>query len=132
LIGLDSSVLVRYFVRDDHAQGLHATRLIQRELTADRPGFVSLIALAEAVWVLRSRYKASRDDVITACEALLTAPNIVMQDADAVWLALDHCQAAGVGVADALIAAVGHHHGCSHSVTFDARALRIPEMKLVS
>lgn len=131
MIGLDSSVLIRYFARDDHTQGLHATRLIQHELTAERPGFVSLVALAETVWVLRSRYRASRDDVITACEALLTAPNVVMQDADAVWLALDHCQTAGVGVADALIGAIGRHHGCSHSVTFDARAVRIPEMKLL-
>lgn len=131
MIGLDTNVLVRYFARDDRVQSLRAMRLIQVELTAERPGFVSLVALAETAWVLRSRYRATRDEVITAVEALLTAPNVVMQDDDAVWLALDDCQAAGVSVADALIAAIGRHHGCSHSVTFDSRALRVPDMKLL-
>lgn len=129
MIGLDSNVLVRYFARDDRVQGLRAVRLIHEELTPARPGFVSLVALAETAWVLRSRYKATRDEAITAIEALLTAPNLVLQDSDAVWLALDDCQTAGVGVADALIAAVGRHHGCSHTFTFDQAALRVPDMQ---
>jgi predicted nucleic-acid-binding protein len=128
LIGLDTGVLVRYFARDDRVQSARATRLLHDELSAGQPGFVSLVTLAETAWVLRSRYKATRDEVVTAVEALLTAPNVVLQDEDAVWLALDDCQAAGVGVADALIAAIGRHHGCTHSVTFDAQALRIPDM----
>jgi predicted nucleic-acid-binding protein len=132
LIGIDTSVLVRYFAQDDAHQFSIARRLLQRELSEDAPGHVSLVALAEMAWVLRSRYRSTRDELITIVESLLCAPNIRMQDEAAVWLALDDCERAGVGVADALIAAVDQHHGCSHTATFDHKAMRITSMKLLS
>jgi len=132
LIGIDTSVLVRYFAQDDAIQFAVARRLLQRELSQDAPGHVSLVALAEMAWVLRSRYQSTRDELVTIVETLLCAPNIRVQDEDAVWLALDDCERAGVGVADALIATVDQHHGCSHTATFDQRATRIPGMKLLS
>jgi len=132
LIGVDTSVLVRFFAQHDAGQSSVARRLLLlRELSDDLPGHVSLVAMAEMAWVLRSRYKTARDEIITIIESLLCAPNIRVQDEDAVWAALDDCEGAGVGVADALIAAVDRHHGCSHTVTFDSKAARILGMNLL-
>ncbi len=131
MIGIDTNVLVRFFADDDAEQGAAARRLLNQDLNPGRPGFVSLVTLTELAWVLRSRYSASRDDVISAIETLLVAPQLKVQDDDAVWLALDHCDEPGIAVADALIAALGRHHGCTHTMTFDRRAARIDGMALL-
>jgi predicted nucleic-acid-binding protein len=123
LIGIDTSVLVRHFTQDDAEQAAIAGRFL--------PGHVSLVALAEMSWVLRSRYKTRRDEIITIIESLLTAPNLRVQDEHAVWAALDDCDNSKVGVADALIAAVDRLHGCSHTVSFDAQASRTSGMTLL-
>lgn len=132
MIGIDTNILVRYFAEDDPGQAAVARRLLHRGLSAERPGFISLLTLAELAWVLRSRYGASRDEVIGAIEVLMTSPHMTVQDEDAVWLALDHCDKPGVGVSDALIAALGQQHGCSHTLTFDRKAARIDGMKLAT
>ena len=129
MIGLDTSVLVRYFAQDDEEQGRLALQLVRQRLTAANPGFVSLVALAELAWVMRSRFKAKRDEIITMVETLLASPTMVVQDADAVWMALDDCTEAGVGVADALIAAIGRLHGSDYTLTFDQQVLRITGMR---
>jgi predicted nucleic-acid-binding protein len=129
LIGLDTSVLVRYFTQDDAVQGPAARRFLQETLTAERRGHVSLVTLAELAWVLRSRYRARRDEIIDAVEALIAAPNMRVQDENAVWVAIDECQRSNVGLADALIAAVDNLHGCTHTVTFDDKATRNAGMK---
>jgi predicted nucleic-acid-binding protein len=131
LIGIDTSVLVRHFTQDDAEQAAIAGRFLLRELSNDRPGHVSLVALAEMSWVLRSRYKTARDEIITIIESLLAAPNLRVQDENAVWAALDECESSKVGVADALIAAVDRLHGCSHTVSFDSKACRISGMTLL-
>lgn len=132
MIGIDTNVLVRFFVQDDPAQGAVARRFILTDLTPANPGHVSLVALAEMAWVLRSRYRVPREEVMSAIEALLVAANVRVQDADAVWLALDEIQQTRADVSDALISAVDCLHGCSHTVTFDDRATRIPAMRLLS
>ncbi len=63
MIGLDTNVLVRYLAQDDRAQSAVATVLIDTLCTAETPGFVGLVVLAEVVWISESSYGASRADV---------------------------------------------------------------------
>lgn len=51
MIGLDTNVLVRYVAQDDSEQSPKATRLIE-SLSADSPGFISIVSVVELVWVL--------------------------------------------------------------------------------
>ena len=131
MTGLDSNVLVRYFTRDDEAQARAARKFIERAIGIGERLHVSLVALAELAWVLRSRYKVKRNEVSTLVESLLSEPGIHVQDSNAVWMALDACAKAGIDFSDALVAAVDRLHGCSHSVTLDAKAARIPGMTLL-
>ena len=50
MIGLDTNVLVRYIAQDDPKQSPKATRLIE-SFTVDAPGYVSVVAVVELVWV---------------------------------------------------------------------------------
>lgn len=71
MIGLDSNVVVRYLAQDDARQAAVATRLIERDLTGREPGFLSLPALAEVVWVMVRCYDADRATVARVVERLL-------------------------------------------------------------
>jgi predicted nucleic-acid-binding protein len=77
VIGLDTNVLVRYFVRDDEGQFLQARRLVE-SLTAEEPGFVPLVTLAELVWVLERSYRTAKITVIRILETLLHVPGFVL------------------------------------------------------
>jgi len=59
MIALDTNVLVRYVVQDDPAQSPKATALME-SLSEDSPCFISLVVLAEMVWVLQGAYQASK------------------------------------------------------------------------
>ena len=131
MIGIDTNVLVRYFAQDDPLQGQLAKRFMERRITSEQPGFISLVVLAELTWVLRSRYKATRVELIQVVEQLLAHEHLEVQEANAVWLALDEYDQSGADFADALIAALGVRRGCQQTVTFDAKATRITGMELL-
>jgi predicted nucleic-acid-binding protein len=63
VIGLDTNVVIRYLTQDDPKQSPIATRLMETSLSTDDPGFVSLVVLAEVVWVLVSLYSVDRAGV---------------------------------------------------------------------
>ena len=56
MIGLDTTILVRYLAQDDPVQSAAATEIIERRLTEDNPGFISIVAMVETVWVLDRAY----------------------------------------------------------------------------
>lgn len=132
MIGLDTNVLLRYFAGDDPAQSRAAAKLIDRTLGPDVPGHVSLISLAELVWVLRSSYAADRDEVAAVVAQLLVGPQFVVQESEAVWIAVDTFERTGVDFSDALIAALDRRSGCDHTVTFDRRATKIPGVVMLN
>ncbi len=132
MIGIDTNVLIRYLVQDDPRQSAAATRFVERTLGPDRRGHVSLITLAELTWVLRTRYQVGREAMSDALLRILADARLSIQDGAAAWMALDAYRTPGVDFADALIAAVDHLHGCSHSVTFDRQAARLEGMRLLA
>ena len=131
MIGVDTNVLVRYLVQDDARQAAIASRFIERELTSSRPGHVSLVVLAETVWVLQGSFGISKAELIAMIATLAADARFVVQDADALWLALETCELTDADLADALIRHVDGTHGCSHTVTFDKRAARSAGMVLL-
>ena len=60
MTGLDTNVIIRYIAQDDPRQSAAATRLMEKTLTVEQPGFVTLVTLCEAAWVLAECYAADR------------------------------------------------------------------------
>jgi predicted nucleic-acid-binding protein len=125
VIGLDSNVLVRHLV-DDAVQSHKATEFIERRLTAENPGFVSTVAMAELVWVLERAYGLPDVEIAAAIERLLQADTLVIEAEQDVFAAMIALKEGHGSFADALIAAIGIRAGCSHTVTFDRKAVRLP------
>ncbi len=122
MIGLDTNVIVRYLAQDDAHQAAIATRLIEGSLSAEARGFVSIITLAEVVWVMTSNYRAARTAVADIVEGLLTAPQLAIEKADVIWRALRAFRESKADFCDAVNVELGRDAGCAKTVTFDRHA----------
>jgi predicted nucleic-acid-binding protein len=130
MIGIDTNVLVRYLVQDEPAQASLANAFFEH-LTAEQSGFVSTVTLVETCWVLRSAYGSKPADLARVVEGLLQARELTVEAPAVVRRALD-LAADDLELPDALVAASGERVGCSHTVTFDAKAARSDLMQLLS
>ena len=131
MIGLDTNVLVRYLAQDDAKQSPKATRLIE-SLTADEPGYVSIVTVVELVWVLGGCYELTRAELCEVLETVLRAKGIVVAHADSVWRAVRLFKAGKADFADCLIERFGIEAGCVHTATFDRDAATHCGMRLVA
>ena len=130
MIGLDTNVLVRYIMQDDAKQSPKATKFME-SLTAEAPGFVSLISMVELGWVLSFSYGLTRDQLAQALDALLRTKEIVVDRADVVLKALRVFNAGSADFADCLIERTGVAAGCDGTVTFDIGAAKTAGMTLI-
>jgi predicted nucleic-acid-binding protein len=131
MIGLDTNILVRYLTQDDPVQSRRVNRLIEHELTEAEPGFISVVAFAETVWVLESSYRFADDAIVAAVERMLQADVFVVESEREVVIALEAVRDRRGTFGDALIAALGVAAGCTHTATFDRGALRIDGFKAI-
>ena len=126
MIGLDTNVIVRYLAQDDERQSAAATRLIEGSLSAESRGFVSIVTLAEVVWVMSSNYRVNRAAIADIIEGLLTAPQLTLEHAEVIWRALRGYRDSKADFSDALIVELGRDAGCTKTVTFDRQAAAHP------
>jgi len=127
VIGLDSNILVRYFTQDDPVQAALAGDVLENRLSADDvPGFVSIVAMAETVWVLDRHYHFTNGQIVAAVESLLQADVLIVESEAEVFTAITALRERRGQFADALIGALCAEVGCTRVYSFDRAALRLP------
>jgi predicted nucleic-acid-binding protein len=129
MIGLDTHVLDRYLAQDDPKQSPKATRLIE-SFTLENTGYVSIVSVAELVWVLTGCYASTKAEVSEVLETLLRAKCIVVAHADIVWKALRIFKDGKADFADCLIERFANDAGGSHTASFDRNAAKHCGMRL--
>ena len=133
MIAVDTSVLLRYLLRDDEAQAARADAVFD----AAEPVLITDVVLAETVWTLAGRrYRLARAELAAVLERLFREPNVRFEDGRAVWRALQAYRRAGpeggAGFADALIvfkalrAASDAGEALDGVYTFDQAMRRLP------
>lgn len=132
MIGLDTNVVVRYLTQDDPKQSPIATRLMEKTLSADEPGFISLVVLAEVVRVLVSLYSVDRAGVAEVVGGLLTTEQLRVESAELVWHAKRRYEGSKADFSDALVAECALAAGCKRSVTFDRTAAATSGFELLN
>lgn len=130
MIGLDTNVLLRHVMQDDPAQSKKATSIIEG-LTAEDPGYISHVVLAELAWVLERSYKIPDATIASTIVGILHIGTFVVQDEDAVVLALRAMSDGRGTFADALISILSERAGCDRTLTFDKRAMGLPGFELI-
>jgi predicted nucleic-acid-binding protein len=131
MTGLDTNILIRYLTQDDPIQSPRATSIIERRFTRERPGFVSLVTMAEVVWVLGSVHELEDREIADTVERMLQADTLMVQNEQQVFTAMVSLRQGWGAFADALIGALGAWAGCESTLTFDKRALWLPGFELV-
>ena len=122
MIGLDTNIVVRYLTQDDPRQSQIATQLMEKTLSSDEPGFISLVVLTEIVWVLVSLYFVDRAGVVQVVSGLLTTEQLRVESAELVWRAKRRYEASKADFSDALVVECALAAGCKRSMTFDRSA----------
>ncbi len=130
MTGMDTNILVRFFVQDDPDQCRRVDILLQ-SLSSRSRGFVPSVALAEFAWVLRKRYGVPKAQFIRHLEKLLDSPEIVLENEAALRQALVRFGSTNADFEDCLIERVCSEAGCARTVTFDAIAAKSSGMSLL-
>jgi predicted nucleic-acid-binding protein len=130
MIGLDTNILVRYLTQDDPVQSPQAREIMEQRLTQENPGFISIVAVVELVWVLENAYNFSAREIAAAIERILLVDTLVVQNEKEMFTATIALKEGRGSFAGALIAALGSWANCSRTVTFDRKALPIPGFAL--
>lgn len=117
---IDTNVLVGLITRDDLRQAAAA------EIFVENGAWVSVLALAEATWVLTTVYELGTQDLAKAIEMLLDHRDLVLQDAETVRAALDLFRAKpALGFSDCLMLDLARKAGHLPLGTFDRNLARV-------
>jgi predicted nucleic-acid-binding protein len=119
--GVDTNVLVRYVTRDHAAQARAAARFVDAADARSEPILVNVIVLCELAWVLGRSYEYARAQVAAVIEGLLGAEQVIVEDAELVWLAVADFKTGKADFADCLIGRKNLQLGCDATATFDGR-----------
>jgi predicted nucleic-acid-binding protein len=130
MIGIDTNVVVRYLTKDDPIQTTLAVKTI-RSLTADEPGFISLVTIAELTWVLETCYRFDKVELVEVLDTLAASQEVKLERAEVVSQALRMFAAGTADFSDYLIERSGHAAGCMYTFTFDQEAATSAGMRLL-
>lgn len=131
MIGVDTNVLARLFVVDDLAQSEIVRRFFAARSEAD-PAFVSLVVIAELVWLLGDTYDFPLAAIAGVLEKLLASPDFVLESPEVIADAVTLANQRKIDIADFLIARIAVENDCRATVTFDIDASkRVPGMELL-
>ena len=113
---VDTNLLVRLLVRDDAAQTKTA------ETFVENGSWVSLLVLAETLWVLDAVYERTSAQIARAIDLLLKHKHLTLQDADVVALGLARFRShPSLGFSDCLVLEIARKAGHLPLGTFDKR-----------
>lgn len=133
MAALDTNILVRWLTNDDASQCAEVAALFQRTVGAGERLFVPMTVLLELEWVMRSRYRFTREAVASALDALLAVPHLAfMAEAaieQAVWL---FQQEGAPDFADCMHISLAFQAGHAPLLTFDVKAARLDGAMLLA
>jgi predicted nucleic-acid-binding protein len=128
---LDTNVLVRLVVRDDEAQTALVARLLDRHVRRSESLWVAATVMLELEWVLRSRYKFAKAEVIRTLSALLTTMELVFESEGALEQSLASYEEGVADFGEYLHLALAQYGLALPFWTFDAKAAKAGGAKLL-
>lgn len=117
----DTNVLLRFVLADEPKQYRSAKETLEKATAV----LVTNHALCEMVWVLRSRYGVSRDNLVATISLLCETENVVL-DLQAVNAGIEALRS-GADFADGVISYEGRWLGGETFVSFDKKAVAAVE-----
>jgi predicted nucleic-acid-binding protein len=119
MIGIDTSVMVRYLVIDNEGESARASALIDEAATRGEHLFVPHLVLSETATVLERAYGVPREEVCTLLRGLVASRQLHIEAPAIVNRAIAGYQKGRGDLADYLIREHARMAGCDAVVTFD-------------
>ena len=129
--GLDTNILVRFFVQDDPEQTATVQHLFEQTETEGGRLHVTAITLCELVWVLGTVYRMKRPQIYAALESLFDIRLVEIQDRELVRQALADSRTSKAEFSDHLIGWQNRRAGCIDTLTFDRELRTAPGFTLL-
>ncbi len=124
MLAIDTNVLVRLVARDDADQVKAAEQFV------GKGAWISLLVLAETLWVLESVYDLSRAQIATAVDMLLNHQDLSLQDAEVVASALlNYRSRPAVDFSDCLVLEIARKAGHLPVGTFDRNFAKLDDVQ---
>ena len=119
---LDTNTLVRFLVADHPGMKSKVDKLFDKA-TADKESFgVTGYVLLEMLWVLRSVYKYSREDILDAVEKLTAMPILIFEPTCPVYELVARGRSSNFDLADILIGLAARNQNWETTLTLDKKA----------
>jgi len=131
VIGVDTNILIRYFIDDDPAQGRKVDALLARSRRSGESLYIDDIVLCELVWVLRSAYSYDRDTIADALRRILATADFSFDDRDLLRRALADSIAGPADFPDYVIGLRNADAGCETTATFDRGLREDPSFRIL-
>ena len=131
MIGIDTNLLLRLIIGDEPKQAVMAREFLRGRCSADEPGYVCHIVLVELVWTLARAYGYPREKIAAAIEQILETAQLDVESSGDVAAAVKDYRRGAADFADCLLVRVNAATGCTHTVTFDRRAAKLPGFELL-
>ena len=132
MIGIDTNILLRLIVADEPRQAVAARNFIARNCTSDEPGFVCHVVLVELAWTLAKAYGFHRDQIADAIAQILETVQLDVEASSDVAAAVKNYRKGPAEFADCLLERANLAAGCTHTITFDRKAAKLPGFKLLA
>jgi len=121
MIGLDTNIVLRDLLQDDPKQTRQENQVIDRRLSDENPGFVSLGAAKS--------FKRTPVQIAAHLAQPLAADTLSVQNEQQVFEAVFALKRGTGEFEDALIGALDLWSGCSVTLTVDRKAARLPHFR---
>ena len=130
MIALDTNVLVRFLTQDDDAQFQVAADLIEG-CTRDVPGYVCREVMIELVWVFERAYKYSREEIADALLRIVTASQLLVENAQDIASIVNLYRDEGYDFADLMIRQAAQRTQNRILKTFDQKLAKLDGVELL-
>jgi predicted nucleic-acid-binding protein len=124
VIGIDTNILVRLALNDQSNQRKQATRYIANNCSVTSPGYINLIVLVEAIWVLKRQPDFPKAQILYWLHSIIDSDTFRVEHEPLVRSALSQYENQKIDFADALIAELNAAQGCEKTVSFDKAAVK--------
>lgn len=132
MIGLDTNVVVRLLLADDHSQTQRAVKLLKNAQARGTTVMLTLEVIQEVEWVLRSSAKKTKLEFLGLARRLLETRDIEINNEAVLEQALRTYEKSTADFSECLFLAHYQQLGCSAMMTFDVKAARMAGVELVA
>ena len=130
MIGVDTNVLVRFYIKDEQQQYKRVHQLF-RNADHNNPICINLVVLMEWFWVLTEIYGVSKTDILKELEYLLGSKEIVLENSADVRKASQLFKNQNADFEDCLIGILNRSKNCESTYTFDKAASNLTSFTLL-